>query len=274
MGFIIAGIICIAIAVGLWFYRKSQLDKSLNIRYQQTTTAKNIWENYEDIVATVGQGHYTEVVEVKGIAKCNNPLLADHSEKPVVYYKAYIIHEYEVQEQERDNNGNTRWVTRRKSETISSNEQSVPFYIDDGSGKTIAVNPALAEKHTTTTVDRFERELSQGYLNQHRNTSWGMQLMSFLNNVGTYGSRTLGYRLVEECIPVNARLYVYGEANDKDGELTISKPRDTNQHFIVSVKSEEELVQSAESSAKWSLIGAIALVVIGAVLMIVGFTEK
>lgn len=274
MVFIIVGIVCIAIAIGFWFYRKSQLDKSLNIRYQQTTTAKNIWENYEDIVGTVGKGHYTEMVEVKGIAKCNNPLLADHSEKPVVYYKAYIIHEYEVQEQERDSNGNTRWVTRRKSETISSNEQNVPFYIDDGSGKTIAVNPALAEKHTTTTVNKFERELPQRYLNQHRNTSWGMQPANLVSNVNTYGSKTLGYRLVEESIPINTRLYVYGEANDRDGELIISKPCNTNQHFIVSVKSEEELVQDVESSARRSLIGAIVLVIIGVVLMVIGFTEK
>ncbi|MCS6796087.1 MAG: E3 ubiquitin ligase family protein [Raineya sp.] len=272
MGLVIAGIVCIAIAIGLWFHRKSQLNKSLNIKYQQTTTAKNIWENYEDIVGTVGQGHYSEIVEVKGIAKCDQPLLADHSRKPVVYYKASVIHEYEVQEQQRDSNGNVRWVTRRRSETIASNEQSVPFYIDDGSGKTIAVNPALAEKHTTTSVDRFERELSQGYLNQNRNSHWGMQLINFLSNVNTYGSRTLGYRLVEECIPVNVRLYVYGEANDRDGELTISKPRDENQNFIVSVKSEEELVQAAESSASLSLVGAIALVIIGAILIILGIS--
>ncbi len=268
MVFLIAGIVCIIIAVGLWFYRKSQLDKSLNIRYQQTTTAKDIWENYEDIVGTVGKGHYTEIVEVKGIAKCNNPLLADHSRKPVVYYKAYVIREYEVQEQVRDSNGSVRWVTHRKSETISCNEQNVPFYIDDGSGKTIAVNPALAEKHTTTTVDRFEKELSQGYLNQHRNTSWGMRLVNFLSNTDTYGSRTLGYRLIEESIPVDTRLYVYGEANDKNGELAISKPSDNNHNFIVSVKSEEELVKDVESSARKSLIGAIALLIIGVILII------
>jgi hypothetical protein len=274
MMFIIIGLVLIGISVGLWFYRKSQMEKSFNIRYQETTTAKNIWENYEDIVKAVGNGNYTEIVEVKGIGTIDRPLIGEYSEKPVLYYRTSLVHEYEVQEQQRDSEGRTRWVTVRKSETISTNEQGVPFYLDDNSGKKIMVNLNGAEKITQKTADRFEREFSQNYLNQNRNTSWGLQLINFLSNTNVGGSRTIGYRFVEEAIPVNARLYVYGEASDRDGELMIVKPKDSKQNFIVSVKSEEELIKDADSAAKGSLIGLIVCAVLGVASIIFGIVAK
>jgi len=274
MIFIIIGLVLIGISVGLWFYRKSQMEKSFNIRYQETTTAKNIWENYEDIVKAVGNGNYTEIVEVKGIGMIDKPLIGEYSKKPVLYYRTSLVHEYEVQEQQRDSEGRTRWVTVRKSETISTNEQGVPFYLDDNSGKKIMVNLNGAEKITQKIVDKFEREFSQNYLNQNRNTSWGLQLINFLSNANVGGSRTIGYRFVEEAIPVNARLYVYGEASDRDGELMIVKPKDNKQNFIVSVKSEEELVKDADSAAKGSLIGLIVCAVLGVASIIFGIVAK
>jgi hypothetical protein len=116
MIFIIIGLVLIDISVGLWFYRKSQMKKSFNIRYQETTTAKNIWENYEDIVKAVGNGNYTEIVELKGIGMIDKPLIGEYSEKPVLYYRTSLVHEYEVQEQERYSEGRTRWVAVRKFE--------------------------------------------------------------------------------------------------------------------------------------------------------------
>lgn len=273
MAFII-GFVLIGVAVGLWFYRKSQMEKSFNMRYQETNTAKDIWDNYEDIVKAVGNGNYTEIVEVKGIGVSDHPLIGEYSGKPVLYYKTSLIHEYEVQEQERDSNGRSRWVTVRRSEIISSNEQASPFYIDDNSGKKILVNASEAEKITHKIVDRFERELSQSYLNQNRGTSWGEQLINFIGDINRTNSRTIGYRFVEEAIPINARLYVYGEASDRDGELMIVKPKDRKQNFIVSVKSEEELVKSAESTAKALLIGAIACAVLGVAAIVYGILDK
>jgi hypothetical protein len=270
MVFVIIGLVLIGISVALWFYRKSQMEKSFNIRYQETTTAKNIWDNYEDIVKAVGNGNYTEIVEVKGIGMVDRPLMGEYSEKPVLYYRASLIHEYEVQEQQRDSNGNTRWVTVRKSETISTNEQALPFYVDDNSGKKIMVNMSGAEKVAHKIVDRFEKEFSQKYLSDNRNTSWGGQLINFLNSANRSNSHTIGYRFVEEAIPVNARLYIYGEASDRDGELMIVKPKDNKQNFIVSVKSEEELVQDADSAASGSLIGLIVCAVLGVAAIIYG----
>ena len=55
--------------------------------------------------------------------------------------------------------------------------------------------------------------------------------------------------------------------------LMIGPPTDKSRQFIVTAKSEEELVKSKESAKKASLIGGIACAVIGLIVIIVGFTK-
>jgi hypothetical protein len=54
----------------------------------------------------------------------------------------------------------------------------------------------------------------------------------------------------------------------------IVKPKDNKQNFIVSVKSEEELVKDADSAAKGSLIGLIVCAVLGIASIIYGIVAK
>jgi len=91
----------------------------------------------------------------------------------------------------------------------------------------------------------------------------------------SYGadSKTLGYSYKEKIIPQGAKLYVLGEVSDRRGKLSIVKPSEKGKHFIVSTKSEEELVKSAENSATWQLYGGIASAVIGAILIVLGILQ-
>jgi E3 Ubiquitin ligase len=260
---IIIGVVLFAVSGGLMYYRKTTLEKVMNIKYHETTTANDVHDTYASIAESLGTGNYSEIVELSGVCNTDSPLVAEHSRQKVVYFKATISREYETQVQETDSNGNTRWVTRRSTETVSENEQSVPFYIDDNSGKTIRVEMNGADKYTQQSVNRFERDISEDYMRLHQGTSWGDQIMSFVSNTNYNQSNTLGYRFVEEIIPLGVRLYVLGEASDRNGELAVLKPRDKEKTFIVSVKSETELLESIEGNAKYSLWGAIAAGVIG-----------
>ncbi len=257
---IIIGVVLLGIGGFLEYSRRKALAKVLEIKYHQTTNAATIFDTYESIVQSLGQGNYTELVELSGLAKTTQPLEAEHSKSQVVFYRASVIREYEVKEQERDDKGNVRWVTRRATETISSNERATPFYLDDNSGKQILVDMEGAEKYLQKSLDRFERELPQG-------GAWG----AFVSNIAD--SKTIGYRFVEEVIPLNARLYVLGEASDRRGELAVMKPREPKNQFIVSTKSEEELVSSLEGNAKMSLAGAIALAIIGLGAIVYGIVN-
>ena len=254
---IIIGIILIVVAVGLEYTRRQNADKLINVNYNETSKAADEINDYEAIKDTVGVGNYTKVVELVGVATCKNPLQAEHSGEDVIYFKSSVTREYEVEEQETDSEGRKRWVTNRRSEIVAENERSVAFLLDDGSGKMIEVDMIDAEIIARKSVDRFEREMPKGY---HFNES--------------SGSKTIGYRYNEEIIKLNSKLYVLGEATDKNGGLCVMKPHDPKNSFIVSTKLEKELVEEFEGTSKNYLYGAIGCGVVGIIAIIFGIVLK
>jgi len=82
--------------------------------------------------------------------------------------------------------------------------------------------------------------------------------------------RTVGYHFAEKVLPVEHDLYVLGEFADTSDGLVIRKPSDGDKPFVVSLKSEQELTMSAQSSAKWMQIFGIGLVAVGVVLAVIG----
>ncbi len=254
---IIIGIILIGVAAFLEYTRRENAGKLINVKYNETSKAADEVADYEAIKDTVGVGSYTKVVELVGVATCKKPLQAEHSGEDVVYFKSSVTREYEVEEQETDSEGRTKWVTNRRSETVAENERSIPFLLDDGSGKMIEVDMIDAEIIARKSVDRFEREMPKGY---HFNES--------------SGSKTIGYRYNEEVIKINSKLYVLGEASDKNGGLCVVKPHDAKNSFIVSTKLEKELVEEFEGDSKMYFYGAIACAVGGVIAILLGIFLK
>lgn len=244
----------IGIGVFLYFNRRNALNKALEVKYQETSKVIDIIDTYKQIGGELGAGHYNGgLVEIKGLCTAKQPLIAEHSQQAVVYYQATVERKYEVTEQQRDSNGNYRTVTSTRTETLSSNTRSIPFYLNDGSGAEVLVDMEGASIDALQTFDRFENDAPSGF-----NSSWGSD------------SRTLGYSYREKSIPVNTRLYVLGEIADRRGEIAVVKSAEKGKPFIVSVKSEEQIVKSAESSAQWQLIGAIGLGIGGLIAIIMG----
>jgi hypothetical protein len=256
MVFIIIGLVLIGGGAFLYFNRQKALNKSLDIRYYETSKISDVVATYDDIKDTVGIGSYSgNIVELNGYGYADNPLIADHSGRECLYFIATVERKYEVVEQERDSDGNYRNVVKTKTETVSTRSEKTSFYLDDKSGKKIKVDLEGAKIDTIESFDRFERDAPRGF-----NISFS-----------SHESKTLGYNYKERIIPQGAKLYVLGEASDRrGGELCIVKPSEKGKNFIVSTKSEEELVKSAESSAMWQLVGAIASGIIGLILIGVG----
>jgi hypothetical protein len=82
------------------------------------------------------------------------------------------------------------------------------------------------------------------------------------------GRRTIGYRMEEVALPPGTRVYVLGEARDDGGRLRVARPAATGGRFIITVRSEEQLLKSARTGSKVSGIIAAALAV-GAVVTLV-----
>jgi hypothetical protein len=264
---VIAGIVFFVISAILLVVRITTQKKLFEIQSTETFSTKDLQNLYSSVKTEVGAGGFSKVVEVKGSVKCESPLNAELSAQSCVYYSMSVVREFEETVEEKDSDGNYRTVTKRGSETISSNTQSVPFYVEDETGK-ILINPNDANIDSQKVLDKFE---SAEYASGSMLTFGGFSL-----NLGGLlsGRRTLGYRFQESILPLGRKVYVLGEATDTSGELAIQKPREKGKKYIISMKSEEELVSGAKSTIKWTLYAAIACDAIAVVLIILGILGK
>lgn len=246
MVFILFGLLLAGIGIGLLFVKKGKENKALNMRFVETSTVKDLKSMAEEIIQSLGAGNFTQIVELKGKVVADEPIQASFSHTECVYYSAKVEREYEVEEEEVDEDGNRTTRMVRRSEVVSNDTRSIPFYLDDDTDR-ILIDLAGQSPESIQTHSRFEKEAPQG----------------FNFSISNIGSKTLGYKFTEYALPIKEQLYVLGEAHDRDGQLKVSQPLDKENSFIVSTKSEEQLVKSAESSAKGMFYGGTFLISAG-----------
>ncbi|MEL7085658.1 MAG: E3 ubiquitin ligase family protein [Cyanobacteria bacterium J06597_1] len=260
MGWFIAAGIFFSIAAGLG-YGATRAQKRAGL---MAATDTSTVELLESMASDLSGSSLSYLTEVKGMVVADNPLVSELSQTECVYYSMKVEREYEEEEYETDSDGNRRRTTHTRSQTVSQNKRSLPFYVQDSTGK-IQVRPEGAQLIAEKVVDRFEPEggarsgLSMG--------SFNLDINIGRFNLGS-GSRTLGYRFTEEVIPINRDIYVLGEASGNAHQLAIKKP--ASGPMIVSVKSEEQLQQDAGKSGKAFLFGAAICAVIAAICLVMG----
>jgi hypothetical protein len=263
MEFIIGGVLLLIAAGVLWFVMGKRAGKLGVLEDTETSTAKDVQENFNSMTDSFGIGNFTLFTELKGEAVASSPLEAEMSKKPVVYYKATVTREYEVLKKSKDSDGNVtkRWV--KGSEEVSSNENTATgFAVKDATGE-VLIDIAGAERHTVKSHSSFEK------VDDNANVGTKISIGGFSMSTGggsTATKRTLGYKSEEVSIPVGVALYVLGDANDRSGKLMVSKPKDKKTPFIVSTKSEHELSAKLGSAVKGLKIGMIACAAIGGCL--------
>ena len=254
----------VAVSVILFFIGRSQGRKALDIASTETSTAASLALGASDVAGEIGAGSFTKVAEVKGTVECASPLTSEMSGTACAWYRSTVVREYEESYTERDSDGKTRSGTRRGSETVSSNERRVPFLVRDETGAT-EVDPEGAPVDGQRVLSKFE----QG------DRGSAISIGAFRMSIGAMGSgrRTIGYKLEEWALPVGARVYVLGEARVDGGRLRVAKPAAKGGRFIISVKSEDQLLGSAKTGSRvMTVISAVsaAVAVILFVLVLVG----
>lgn len=255
----ILGGILIMIGIVLYFVHRRHTSRLRQMKGLQTSTVKALQETAQAVAQAIGAGSWGEYVEVKGMVGCDRPLISELTQTPCVHYQMQVVREYE--ETEIDNDGDRQ--TRKRSDTVSSHQQSIPFWIDDGTGQ-IHIDPDGADIDTVQVLNDFRPESSIG-----AQISFG----SFTFNLGGNieigsGGRTLGYRFVEKVLPLERRVYVLAKACDHSGSLTLVKPTQSGQTFLISLKSEEQLTASTQRTADWTFYGMFASLGLGIMLVI------
>lgn len=259
--YIFAGI-CALAAIVFWVIRSSSLHKLEQILGTETSTIKQIEDRHYHNKSS-SSGEFKEHVEIKGSVVCEEPIIAKLCKEKCIYCSTTITHVYEERYRDTDSNGNTRWRTRKRNDIVSEDVQHVPFYVQDDTGK-IKINSNEAKIDAIEVVNKLEQKVEE-------KVSYGNVAIEIASAVfNTSSSKTIGYRMVESIVPIDKKLYILGEASNASGELSIQESSDSKKSFIISTKSEAQLIKKQTSALKWLtigfatfLIGAITLAILG-----------
>ncbi len=258
---IYVGIVLFIVAGVLLYFMKQNQGRVRQMKATETSTVNALEETAATIRDDLGGGasHWKAKAEVKGRVVCETPLEGQFTDVPSAVIHTRIVREWEEYRQERDSDGNSRsrWV--RRSDTMHDDVRTTSFHIDDGTGQ-LRVAPNGADFTLNEVVDRFE---PADRFDDGPSISFGPITL----NVGGMGwgssRRLIGYKVQESILPVGANVYGLGEVQDQGTSLVLTKSANTETAFILSVKSEEELIAQYEKTAKWQQIGAGVCVVIG-----------
>lgn len=202
-----------------------------------------------------------EPIALSGRIRCEAPLTAQISKRPCVYFDYKVERRYEV----REKNSKGDWETHRRSETVASHKQWVPFTVEDAAGR-VLVRPERAEFDAPKLVDRFE-PANQSSEGPSATLTLGRLQLSL--NAPPSGSRTLGYHYHESLLAVGSPVYVLGVYHDS-GEVTAPPPSSRFGRLIISHRTADELRHAWGSRARWYAAGAIASLGLGAILIVAG----
>jgi E3 Ubiquitin ligase len=262
----IAGAIFIVVGVVLFFLQKYQREKLHSIRLANAMQAADIHKLAQTVQQEIGSGSWKDYVKLSGSIECAHPLTSELKQVPCVYYSMQVTREYEETVTRTDSEGRQTRETERGSEQVSSNSQSTPFLLNDGTS-TIRVNPTGANIETVSVLDEFRSEPRDGLL------SFGNFSLA-LGNMGLHGGRrTLGYRYRESILPLDRRVFILAAVGDTTGEIALQKPTESGRKFLISLKSEEQVMGDAAKSAQILLFVMIACWVIGPILVIAGLVR-
>ena len=257
--FIIGGILIIAGGILGFIVPRKMKNKNIEIKFMKTIPVSELKEILTGNVEAGLEG-YRHYCELKGKAGSDNPQRTPFSKKEVAYYNANLYQVYEETETYRDEKGVTRRRVKRSQSLISNQKSSNPIILEDpASGDRVYIDASQSgiQLDTLKTLDKFE-------------PSGNAKKYGFLDNLkySALGSRTLGFKMVENTIPLGQSLYVLGEALLEAKKINIIRPGDSKTPFIVSVRSEDDIVKANNRSANIALVFAILIALAGILTMI------
>lgn len=251
--------------IAIFYIRPKTQNNITEIKYMQTKTILELKDMFNQMDANGLGNEYREFVELKGTIVSDNLVDTPFSNRKVVYCESNLAQVTETREQYRDNNGNMQTRISKHENTISNEKTSQEIYmIDNSSNESVSleINGTGCKLDIPKTFDRFEPKANLGNYRYFNSFSWNR-----------FGAETLGFKMTEKTINANQSLYVIGEAFRVGNQIHIGKPQDNKKPFIVTTKSEEDLVNKSTQSAMFSLIGGIIAIGIGIVMLISHFVN-
>lgn len=261
MNIIIPIVLIVGGLVAIFYIRPKTQNHVTEIKYLQTKKISELKDMFSQMDSNGLGNDYREFVELKGKIVSNNLIETPFSNRKVAYCKSRLAQVTETKEQYRDSNGSMRTRVNKHENTISEENSSQEIeLIDDNNDDSVVleINGVGCNFDIPKTFDRFEPKANLGNYRYFNSFSFNR-----------FGAETLGFKMTEETIDANQQLYVIGEAFKVGEKIHIGKPQDSKKPFIVTTKSEEDLINKSNQTAMFSLIGGLVAIVIGIVMMFV-----
>ena len=260
--FFLIGLGLFGLAWFLRFQRDQVGQELLKIRSTDTSTVTELKQLQAAIEAEIGGGSFQQVVELKGAIEAKNPLTSELGEEECVYYRTNIEEEYERTYYETDDEGQRVKKTSQETRKLAGNETSIRFQLEDATGK-IVVNPNQANIEALQTIDHYE-PYGGGKKVRYRN----FKLDHSPKQSGDH--RILGYRFQEWVLRVGTPIYLLGEVDDREGQLIVENPKETEQPFLITYKTEAELIEGKKGAQAAFQIGFWVSIVCGVLAIVFG----
>ncbi|MFC1743059.1 GIDE domain-containing protein [Candidatus Riflebacteria bacterium] len=186
--------------------------------------------------------------EIKGQILCEQPL-----ELPEVKGKKLVWYDFRVEEKVKYWNSSTKSYSH-KWQTAEHRTDWCPLHLKDGSGQ-IMLNLKEGEIEGEELFSRtFHKQ---------------QDLMSFIGNAFNigFGGNVVAHRVTIYGIRANSRLYVLGSCVKKREGLCFADNSKEERPFIVSTKSEEDLVSSKQSSGILLIVASLAIFIITLIIV-------
>lgn len=259
---ILIALLLIGGGLGAIFYLRPQTKNSVTeIKYMQTKTISELNDMFNQMEANGLGNEYREFVELKGTVVSDNLVDTPFSNKKVAYCESKLAQVTEIKEQYRDSNGNLQTRVTKHENNISDEKSSQEISMIDSSTNTpvvLEINGTGCKLDIPKTFDRFEPKGNLGNYRYFNSFSWSR-----------FGAETLGFKMTEKTINANQNLYVIGEAFKVGDKIHIGKPQDNKKPFIVTTKSEEDLINKSNQNALFILIGGIIAIIAGFYFMFI-----
>lgn len=252
----IIGILLIVIGIILFFVYSNLKYKLVSLHQARPASIAELNHLASEIALEMGAGSWRDYVKLRGTIQCDQPLISELKQMPCVHYHMTVVREYEEQVTERDSDDNVVTKTQHGSETLSQNRQSVPFLLQDDTGE-IWVEPEGAQIETVRVLDEFSPE----------QPSLGGFSLSLSADTGR---QTIGYRYQESVLPVQRQVFAVAQVSDFNQSLVLENPTTKGQRFVISLKSEEALAQSTQTSVTYAFYSMISTLVVGVLLLLLG----
>lgn len=246
--------------VAIFYIRPKTQNNVTEIKYLKTKTISELNDMFNQMDANGLGNDYREFVELKGTIVSDNLIDTPFSNRKVAYCESQLAQVTETKEQYRDSNGNMQTRVKKHENVISNEKTSQEISMIDNSTNdnvVLEINGTGCNLDIPKTFDRFEPKSNLGNYKYFNSFSWNR-----------FGAETLGFKMTERTINENQNLYVIGEAFKVGNKIHIGKPQDIKKPFIITTKSEEDLINKSNQNAMFALIGGIIAIVLGIILFI------